>query len=81
MFSKHLGVKDTFKAELVAILESLCIFSRSFLHELIVESDYSGSNAISWVNAIEDSPWKFHFYFDEIKFLISSIKVVFHPVC
>lgn len=44
----------------------------------IKESD--SSDAISLVNSIEESPWKFHFYFNEIKSLIFSIKAVFRYV-
>lgn len=49
VFSKHVGVKDSKKAEVKAILEALRIFSHSFQESLIVESD--SLNAISWVSS------------------------------
>ena len=40
-------MRDSNEAEVLAILEALKIFSRSFKGRLIVESD--SSNGISWV--------------------------------
>lgn len=49
MFSKFVGdIKDSNKAELLAILEALQIFSASFHGRLMVES--VSFNAISWVS-------------------------------
>lgn len=68
---KYVGIKDSNEAEVLAILEALRIFSRSFRGLSIVESD--SSNVISWVKDLLDKgPWRFHFYFKEIKSLASS---------
>lgn len=48
MFSKGVGAKDSNKAEVLAILEALRIFARSFHESLIIERD--SSNAVTWVN-------------------------------
>ena len=45
MFSKHVGFKDSNEAEVLAILEFLCLYHSSYQHYLIVESD--SANAIS----------------------------------
>lgn len=50
------------------------IFSRSFYGSLIVESD--SYNAISWVSHDSCKPWKFPFYFNEIKPLVSRLQLV-----
>ena len=47
-FSKHVGVRDSNEAEVLAILEAFWCFSRLFHYELIIESD--SSNAIAWVS-------------------------------
>lgn len=51
MFPKHVGVRGSNEAELLAILEALCIFSSSFHEHLIVENH--SLNTISWENLIE----------------------------
>lgn len=61
--------------EVLAILEASRIFSRSFRGSLIVESD--SSNAISRVNHNVCKPGKLHFYFNEIKSLVSCLQFVF----
>ena len=58
MFSKHVGVRDSNKVELLAILEALRCFSRFFHGSFIVESD--SSNVISWVSKRKVTLWKFH---------------------
>lgn len=67
IFSKNVGVKESNKTEVMAILEVLQLFF-SFPDRLIVESD--SSNTISWISFME-GPWRFHFLFSEIKFLSS----------
>lgn len=47
-FSKGVWIRDSNEAEVLAILEALRIFSRSFQGSLIVESD--SSKAILWVS-------------------------------
>lgn len=76
MFSKRVRIRDSNKAEVLAILEVLGIFSRSFHMKLIVESD--SFNAVSWVTKDDCKPWKLHFYFNKIKDLVCCIQVVFH---
>lgn len=39
MFSKHLGIKDSNEAEMMAILEALCIYRDTFQFNHIVEND------------------------------------------
>lgn len=46
MFSRSVGVKESNEAELMAILEALSLFSKSFQAKFIVESDLS--NALLW---------------------------------
>lgn len=46
MFSKHLGIKDSNEAEMMAILEALCIYRDTFQFNHIVENN--SINAISW---------------------------------
>ena len=60
MFSKSVGVRDSNEVEVLAILEALRIFSRSFMGSLIVESD--SSNAFSWVTSSAVNPWKIQFF-------------------
>ena len=57
------------------ILEALRCFSRSFHESLTVESD--SPNAISWVSNWKADPWKFQFFFNDIRALSSSINVAF----
>lgn len=63
---------------MLAILEALRLFLQSFHGSLVVESD--STNAITRVSQIACKPWKFHFCFNEIKFLVSCIQVVFRHV-
>lgn len=78
MFSKHVGVSDSNDAEVMAILGALhihaSVFFFSFQDLLIVECDLQ--NSISWMSLDEVGPWKFQFFFNEIKSLSSSIQVV-----
>lgn len=41
---------DSYEAELVAILEALCLFVSSYQVSLVAESD--SSNAIKWVSSL-----------------------------
>lgn len=45
IFSKHIGIKDSKEAEVLAILEAFHIYHSSYHQSLIVESD--SANAIS----------------------------------
>lgn len=47
----------------------------SFHANLVVESD--SLNAIYWVSSCAKVPWRFQFYFNEIKSLSSSLQVKF----
>lgn len=44
----------------------------------MVESDSFKVNA--WVSKLGPRPWKFRFYFNEIKTLVSHLHVMFHHV-
>ena len=70
MFSKHVGIKDSNEAEVLAILEAFRIYHTSCHHYLIVESD--SANAISWVKSLT-GPWKMQFLFNKISHLISDM--------
>lgn len=59
MFCKHVGIKDSNKAEDLAILEALRICSSLFTERSIVEID--SLNAILWVSNSKVGPWKFYF--------------------
>lgn len=76
-FSKHIRVKDSNRAEVLATLDALSPYSGILLEQFIVESE--SLNAISWVNSREESPWKFKFIFNKIK-SPSSIQVAFTNV-
>lgn len=76
-FSKHFRVKDSNRAEVLAILDALSPYSGIFLEQFIVESE--SLNAVSWVNSREENPWKSKFIFNEIKSQ-SSIQVAFTNV-
>lgn len=67
---------------MVAILEAHQIFvSASFRESLVVESDLGHlAHAISWVSLPAKSPRRFQFYFNEIRFLSSLIRVEFQHV-
>lgn len=69
---------DSNEAEVIAIFEALRIFFSSFSTKLVVESD--SMNTISWISSSKSTPWRFHFYFNEIKVLSSSISVKFQHV-
>lgn len=75
MFCKSIEIRNSNKAEVLAILEALRIFSRSFQRRLIVESN--SYNAISWVGSDKGKPLKLHFSFNEIKYSTSFIPVDF----
>ena len=70
MFSKHVGLKDSNEAEVLAILEARRIFHTSFHHYLIVEID--STKAISWVKSLR-GPWKMQSLFIDISHLISDL--------
>lgn len=53
------------EAEVLAIMEALWCFSRSYYGSLIVESDIF--NAILWVSSQKTSPWKPQFLFNETR--------------
>ena len=72
MFSKHVGIKDSNKAKVLANLEALHIYCIAYQHSLIVESDLR--NAISWVK-YSRGPWKMQFYFNEIMAVDSKSRV------
>lgn len=74
MFSKHVGRMESNEAEVLAILEALQMFvSASFQERFIAESN--SLNAISWVSSRAKTPWRFHLYFNNIKYLSSLIRV------
>lgn len=77
LFSKHVEIKDSNEAELLAILEALHIFNTLYQNLLIVERD--SSNAISWVNSFF-GPWKMQFYLNEIRLLASPSPVSFQHI-
>lgn len=63
---------------MLAILEVLRMFFRSFQGSLIVASD--SFNAVSWVNNNGSKPRKLQFSFNEMKALVSSLSVEFRHV-
>lgn len=63
----------------MANLEELRIFLSSFVHKLVIESGCS-INAISWVSSSSNVSWRFQFYLNEIKVLVSSVQVEFQHV-
>lgn len=79
IFSKHVGILEYTGAKVVANLEELRIFLSSFVHKLVIESGCS-INTISWVSSSSNVPWRFQFYLNEIKVLVSSIQVEFQHV-
>ena len=78
MFSNNFGVCDSTEAEVLAILESLWLFSRRYDGSLLIESD--SSNAIAWVSNKKANPWKFQFHFNEIRELSTNMNVTFRHV-
>lgn len=75
MFSKHVG----HMAEVVAILEALRIFAfATFNERFVVESD--SLNAVSWASSLAKFPWRFQFYFNEIKYLSPLFCVTFQHI-
>lgn len=77
-FSKGVGIKDSNKAEALAILQALRICSHSFQLMLIVECD--SRNGISWVTSDKVKPQKLQFYFNNIIALVCHLSVEFHHV-
>lgn len=71
-------IKDSNKPEVLAILEALTIYSRSFGDNLIVESDTF--NEASSISQKGRAPWKFLYILNEIRALSSSMRVVFKHV-
>ena len=63
------GIKES-KAEVLAILEVVRIFSFSSKEALIVESE--SSNATHWMSLTISIPWRFHYYINNIKASSSS---------
>lgn len=63
---------------MLAILEVLRMFFRSFQGSLIVASD--SFNAVSWVNNNGSKPRNLQFSFNEMKALVSSLSVEFRHV-
>ena len=59
IFSKHVGIKDSNEAKVLAILEAPRIYRSSYNQALIVESD--SANAITWMKAFR-GPWKIQFF-------------------
>lgn len=53
-------------------------YALHFYGRLIVDSDFF--NATSWMNSLTNHPWKHFYYFQEIKWLTSSIQVSFQHV-
>lgn len=68
LFSKHVGVMDSNESEVLPILEALHVF---YAH--IVESD--SMIVVAWVLFSVAYPCRFHFHFNDIKFLASRIQV------
>lgn len=80
MISKHVGCMESNEVEVVAILEALRLFASSFNSKLEVESD--SLNVISWVSSSHLPPWRFQFYFNDIKMLSSKFSIRFlHVRC
>ena len=73
-FFKKMWRLKTNEAKILAILEALCIYCRSFQVSLIIESD--SFNVVSWAKAFKGL-WKMEFYFNEIRALSYSIQVSF----
>lgn len=69
------GMKGSNEAEVLTILETLCIFWPLFHSRVTIESD--SSDAISWVSSSSVGPWRFCFHLVEIKFLSSLSQVAF----
>lgn len=67
MFSKNVSIKDSNEAVILAILEALCIYHRSFQYPLVVESD--SINAVSWARSFREDLGRCNFT-NEIKFLL-----------
>lgn len=79
MFFKNVGRTESNEMEVLAILEALRILVLASCSELLVaESD--SINSISSVSSFDNSPWKFQFYFNEIKYLSSLLGVKFQHV-
>ena len=77
MFSKHVGIRDSNEADVLAILEALCIYMNSYQCRLIVERD--SSSAITWVNSFR-GPWKMQFYFNATGLLPLTSQVSFQYI-
>ena len=61
---------------MLAILEVLWLFPKDNHEMLIVERD--SSNTVAWVSHHKTSPWRFQYYFNEIREVFSIINVTFH---
>ena len=67
------------EVEAVAILQALGVISSVHSYSfVVVESD--SSNPVSWVSNPCKVPWRFHFYFSEIKALFLWLRVNFQYV-
>lgn len=66
MFSKHVGLKESTKAEFLVLgpLKSLFYFILFHCNEI----DYA--NAIPWLILVDGGKWKSNFYFNDVKFLL-----------
>ena len=69
------GFKESNEAEAMVILEAFQLFSNSFRAKFIVESD--AANAVMWAAQFDSRPWRFKYFFNEIKELSSHLHVVF----
>lgn len=69
-FSKYIRVKDSNRAEVLAILDALSPYSGIFLEQFIVESE--SLNAISWVNSRESMEVEVHLQRDKIPIFYSG---------
>lgn len=70
MFSKSMGCMEPNEVEVLGMLEALRLFVHHFPNKLVVESD--SLNSIAWVSSFALPPWKFQFYFNEIREFSSS---------
>ena len=77
MFSKNVGIKDSYEAEILAILEALRNYHCPFQYPPVVESD--SMNAVYWARSFR-GPWKMQFYFNEIKTRMMGNSISFQHI-
>lgn len=70
-----LGIKKSNETEVLAMLEALRLYSRSFQENLIIESN--SANAVMWTSHFVSRPWRVQFLFKEIKELSSILDMSF----